>query len=151
MRKCLQGQYFLDELLSGVSLKFDCCKTFHSQSLSSLMFNFISKHSTLNEKLQWWKSGEFSLSLSGFLLNSHEYNDNVDNIVLNALVLITFCISIFRIVFNQQTLKALQPKNNLSCVELLTDWASSLAWTVPLLSISSRYWTKVDYFIIKCR
>lgn len=52
------------------------------------MFNFISKHSTLNEKLQWWKSErqkeDFSLSLSCFLLNSYEYNDNVDTIVLNA-------------------------------------------------------------------
>lgn len=38
------------------------------------MFNFISKHSTLNEKLQWWKSErekeELSPSLSCFLMNS---------------------------------------------------------------------------------
>lgn len=62
----------LDELLSEVSINFDCCKTFHSLSLSSLMFNSISKHSTLNEKLQWrWGEGqreELSLSLIYFLL-----------------------------------------------------------------------------------
>lgn len=41
----------LDELLSGASLNFDRCETFHSVTVSpsSLMFNFISTHSTLNE------------------------------------------------------------------------------------------------------
>lgn len=52
--RCSQSVYesnILDELLSGASLNFDRRKTFHSLTVSpsSLMFNFISTHSTLNE------------------------------------------------------------------------------------------------------